>query len=437
MWISRSDQIRLLEIGFTVFAILFMSGGLTRLLTGGAAEDVARETGSALVQLSGAMVFLLTFVFYAVRARAYTALTIRNAALFVPVLFALASTDWSPEAGLTLRRAISLFGTTMLGLYIALRFDLREIANLLFVTLSAIVCASFAAAVLAPGFGVHQASDPLTGIHAGLWRGLFWHKNALGPLASLLALLVIALWRQIAFGPAIKAGVIGVSAIVVVKTGSAQALFQLCVFVTLMVIHLRFRRARLNVRVAIFFALAALAAIVLPYLDEIKSFGLALLGRDDTLSSRTLIWRAAIAGGLAHPIFGNGYEMGWRGDAALIALQRYQAAHAGNAHNGYLQLWLDLGFVGLGLFLAVVLNFALRVYQVAKVSPDAYILSLYFLLYYLASNYVTAFFLKYQNVYWLLFCILFVMMSKLLHERRRRRPAPFLDRAAGDAAPAG
>jgi len=86
-----------------------MSGGITRLLTGGAAEDVARESGSALVQLSGAMIFLLTFAFYAVRARDYIPLSIRNAALFVPVLFALVSADWSPEAGLTFRQAMAKF----------------------------------------------------------------------------------------------------------------------------------------------------------------------------------------------------------------------------------------------------------------------------------------------------------------------------------------
>jgi len=76
-----------------------------------------------------------------------------------------------------------------------------------------------------------------------------------------------------------------------------------------------------------------------------------ILGKDPTMSGRTEIWRAAISSGLKQPMLGFGFGAFWRGvqgESLNVFLTTGFALWQG--HNAYLDIWLDLGFVGLGLF---------------------------------------------------------------------------------------
>jgi O-antigen ligase len=76
-----------------------------------------------------------------------------------------------------------------------------------------------------------------------------------------------------------------------------------------------------------------------------------LLGRDATLSGRTAIW-AQVAHFIAQrPFFGYGYDAFWRGMQGP-SLQIDAAVHfiVEHAHNGFLEICLELGFTGLVLF---------------------------------------------------------------------------------------
>jgi O-antigen ligase len=380
---------------------------------------VARQTSSPVVQLAGMMVYAGSLAFLGLRLQRYWIAITRSLILFLPVLLAVASTYWSSDPDVTLRRGIALFGTTALGLYLAARFDVREIATLLFGSLSAIVSLSVVAAVLAPGFGVHQASDALTAHHAGLWRGLYWHKNDLGPVAGMLALVIIALWPIIPLRWPMKLGSFIVAAVVVVRSGSAQALGQFVLITSLMLLHLFYGRLAPMTRAAVFVVLVMAALPLAWFYDDIERTLLGLLGRDATLSSRTYIWQAAVLGGLKHPVLGNGYQVGWYGGADVFAMQLYYI-EGGHAHNGYLQIWLDLGFVGAAMVACVILILLYRIFMVSRISYQIYLLSVYFMLLYLTTNYVTSMLMTYQNVYWLMFSLLFVLCSRLTQEERAR-----------------
>jgi exopolysaccharide production protein ExoQ len=84
------------------------------------------------------------------------------------------------------------------------------------------------------------------------------------------------------------------------------------------------------------------------------------LGRNLTLTDRTNIW-AAVLHVQSSPIFGVGFESFWLGER-LNALWSIipQERGIGEAHNGYLEIYLDLGFVGVGI-LAVLLFATFRV----------------------------------------------------------------------------
>jgi exopolysaccharide production protein ExoQ len=70
------------------------------------------------------------------------------------------------------------------------------------------------------------------------------------------------------------------------------------------------------------------------------------LGRDPTLTDRTIIWKTVLSEH-TNPLVGTGYESFWLG----ARLQRvWQAAgYVNEAHNGYLEMYINLG--GIGVFL--------------------------------------------------------------------------------------
>jgi O-antigen ligase len=78
---------------------------------------------------------------------------------------------------------------------------------------------------------------------------------------------------------------------------------------------------------------------------------LNVLGRDTTLTGRTQIWSTAIQYIGDRPLLGYGYQVFWEPDGPV---RRYLAKDLGwepvTAHNGYLEIGLDFGLVGLLLF---------------------------------------------------------------------------------------
>ena len=81
------------------------------------------------------------------------------------------------------------------------------------------------------------------------------------------------------------------------------------------------------------------------------------LGRNSTLTGRTAIWKGAL--GIAqNPIFGTGFESFWVGSRP-IKLESVIHMTLNQVHNGYIEVFLNLGWVGVAL-LTVLLVFAYR-----------------------------------------------------------------------------
>ena len=88
------------------------------------------------------------------------------------------------------------------------------------------------------------------------------------------------------------------------------------------------------------------------------------MGRNATLSGRVEIWHAVWPFVMQRPWLGWGYEAFWRGwtgpSYQVSAAVHFLVFHA---HNGYLDLWLQTGIVGLGLFAAAYAQAWLRVWR--------------------------------------------------------------------------
>jgi exopolysaccharide production protein ExoQ len=106
----------------------------------------------------------------------------------------------------------------------------------------------------------------------------------------------------------------------------------------------------------------ALAIFVAPNL-------LSIVGRDPTLTGRTDVWRLVL-GMQGNPLFGTGFESFWLG-ARLKKMWSIYWWHPNEAHDGYLEIFLNLGWVGLILFALMVVTEYRRIISAIRKRQDA------------------------------------------------------------------
>jgi O-antigen ligase len=97
------------------------------------------------------------------------------------------------------------------------------------------------------------------------------------------------------------------------------------------------------------------------------------LGRQGTLSGRTEIW-AALLPAVSNPILGSGFEGFWI-SPDVVKFQRamvgwYHPEFLNEAHNGYIEVYLNLGGVGVCLMLIILISGYLYAIKAFRLNPS-------------------------------------------------------------------
>jgi O-antigen ligase len=255
------------------------------------------------------------------------------------------SAAWSQDASLTLRRSVFLILTTAFGIYFARRFSIERQMQLICVAGCIAALLSIAFALMLPKYGLdHDA-------HEGVLVGIFTQKNVCA--REMLFLLASVLPYRPNPGASRICRIVAIVSIIAVIFGtqSKTALLITALIVLLLpflAVVRRLSRGLVLVAGASAIGCAAVACVVaasaLPQLA-------ILLGRDSTMTGRTEIWQAVLQAIMKHPLLGYGFAAFWlslRGESANIILALRWAVPA--AHNGFLEIWLQLGGAGLFLF---------------------------------------------------------------------------------------
>jgi exopolysaccharide production protein ExoQ len=100
------------------------------------------------------------------------------------------------------------------------------------------------------------------------------------------------------------------------------------------------------------FCAAVLSSIMLEEFLGVSDAVLAMLGRDRTLTDRTDLWDAILRAE-TNPMTGWGFNSFWETSAGHDVTQETRLR---SAHNGYLEVFLDGGFVALGFLVLMLLG---------------------------------------------------------------------------------
>jgi exopolysaccharide production protein ExoQ len=126
----------------------------------------------------------------------------------------------------------------------------------------------------------------------------------------------------------------------------------ICLLVGVLVMTLlgtRFVDKRL---IGAYIALSVAALLIAELSFGISQYVIEFLHKDPTLTDRTRLW-ADILKIKINPIFGAGFESFWLGDR-LIQLHEGRAFQPNEAHNGYLETYINLGLPGLFILIAAI-----------------------------------------------------------------------------------
>ena len=257
-------------------------------------------------------------------------------------VFAILSAGWSQDPVLSARRSVPFALAAVFGLYLASRFPLERQLSMLQTTFFLLAMATVVTAVCFPRIGL----DASTG-HGGNWQGVFTQKNACGR-AMVFASAVVLARGGLTFG---RLPLLACFGGVLVMSGSRGAWgIEALVFAALALIFFVGRMERplrgWLAAGAAAFGLAAFALVkaLFPLLAE-------LAGRDATLTGRTAIWAQVWLSILKRPWLGYGFSAFWRGTKGasfdVVVALKFVLFHA---HNGFLEIWLELGLAGLLLF---------------------------------------------------------------------------------------
>jgi O-antigen ligase len=270
---------------------------------------------------------------------------------------ALASCLWSIAPDLSLRRAMALTLTTFAGVALAARLDWLGMARAMAASFILLALGSALVALALPDLGRMGAPFP------GAWRGLWSDKNALG---DYMALGVCACAAAAILDRRLRAawiGGVGLCLLLIALSTSKTALISLAAGLSVLAaIALAKRSPASAVAVALgVVALGAVAGVAL-FLDSHLLF--ALLGKDATLTGRTVIWEAVLRRIAERPITGFGYAVVWTdpsgwGPVAWIAKEaQFMPRHA---HNSWLEAQIELGVFGSGMLALFALQAGWRV----------------------------------------------------------------------------
>jgi hypothetical protein len=139
------------------------------------------------------------------------------------------------------------------------------------------------------------------------------------------------------------------------------------------------------------------------------------LGRESTLTGRTAIWQSAL-GLVRNPLLGTGFESFWIGPRLRqVEIDINQGVN--QAHDGYIEIFLNLGWVGIALLVGLIVTGYRRVAPAVRQRTQLGSLRLAFLIVALAYNFTEGGF-KMMHPVWIVFLLTIAIVPRNPSQRR-------------------
>lgn len=383
------------------------------------------ESGNPIDRLFFTSLIVLSVVVLARRRIEWRSIADENAWLTALFLFSAMSVAWSEFPDVSFKRWIRSLGLMLSVLIVVTEGDPIEASKRLLrrctyilIPLSVLFIKYFRE--LGVGYD-HMGKT--------MWYGVATHKNSLGQLACVSAIFLVwsiaSQWKNRT--RLVWADLLVLAMSLWLLRGSDMSSSKTSIFLFLLglflltCLHLLRKRPQSVGRLILgaFVVMLILQIVSAAVLDE-SLFALVVSssGRDATLTGRTLLWDDLMDIGSQNPILGRGYGNFWIGDRVQQLWEKFGWGPE-SAHNGFLDVYLEIGIVGLVLLLGSIAQGYRNIVRRLKIDYEYAMLIIPLFAMSILYNYTESSFLKPSSLWWIVLVLVTVGCSSLEKGRVR------------------
>lgn len=257
-----------------------------------------------------------------------------------------------------------------------------------------------------------------------MWIGVTTHKNVLGEVTMISGNFFI--WRILKSKVNMKTAIDLLFLMITIwllfgsNSSTAITVFIIGLFILLLFYFMRtkIKNIRRNMIISIFFI--AILYIILHVGVELYSqqpifvFATELLGRDSTLTGRTDLWKDILSIASQNPILGVGYGSFWVGNLSNNLWEKHIWQPIAG-HNGYIDVYVELGLVGIFLLIFVII-FAYRdILNTFEYNVEYGLIRLTFMTMIVMHNFTESSYTIGSHHLWFIFLLITLSIPQLSH----------------------
>lgn len=336
------------------------------------------------------------------------------------LIYVLASATWSdfPYKVLVTWGHFAGIFLVALAAVIAFQRNHKAFVKLIVLYAALTVLASIVTAIWFPARGIMEVGGKLR------WVGITATPNTLGLTALLLVWASMALMSYACNvrHRAVLLLLIATSAACLYMADSIAAaiLSILCVVLIPLLVHISGKTKLQVISILSLTFVTSVAAVFFVYLAAPELFQLerilATVGRDRSLTGRTGLWEIANSAIREKPVLGWGFD-------ALMSLGSKYRINYGQFHNGYLDLLVRGGWVGMLLVGGLVVQLWGRIARIRRRNPKAYAAYTTLLVIILLHNLTEASLGRSPHIAWLLVTFSYFYVARISEPARGPRNA--------------
>lgn len=272
-------------------------------------------------------------------------------------VWAALSLAWSQYQWVSLGALVYLAAFTVLGLYVVAVRDTIQIIRafgdvLRLVLLVSLALEVFSGILIDTPIGFLSIDGHLA--TGGPISGLLGNRNELGLLAVIGGASFVIEWRTRAIERGLAIGSLTLAALTLILTRSPIAIGAAVVAVLVLGALYLLRRIPAGRRRPWQFAFLGLGAVIAVVAWLLRSFIVTLFNATGDLDYRLTLWRQLLSLLQLHPVEGWGWTGQWNNEVPPYLLFTTPDRPALSAVNAYVDVWFQLGIIGIVLFVALV-----------------------------------------------------------------------------------
>lgn len=341
-----------------------------------------------------------------------------NITFLLLCVFSFISVIWSISPKDTIKGSILLVGTTILAMYISKNYEKEEIMKSLLIWFFALVVINLVLVVFKFDI-IYQIEETR---YNNAIKGIFKHRNTLGLYMSMA--IGVGLWfilqnkekvnKYIPIATVICGGIL-------LYLSKSMTSLLLGILIIFLIYFTRYKKFNTILCYSII-PLMIVGVLVLVFTPNWFKEILESLGRNSTLTGRSVIWAGVIAAIVYKPLLGYGFGAFWTVNphSVLFVLSEYKYELPVNSHNGYLDLLIEFGVVGVIAIIIWIAYMVKKLKETTKVNLNknnkyiGYIMS--YFIFILVFNLVESSLMKPCNSSYILLVVFTNMLSRISKE---------------------